>query len=73
MKQLRRQLSDIAEDVTAFNCDVIVQVPRTDDYPWLATLLTKRVTKINPDFELQMQREIERTEPAKIVLKPAQL
>ena len=51
----------------------IVQVPRTDDYPWLATLLTKRVTKINPDFELQMQREIERTTPAKIVLKPAQL
>jgi len=73
MKQLRRQLSDIAEDVTAFNCDVTVQVPRTDDYPWLATLLTKRVTKLNPDFELQMQREIERTEPAKIVLKPAQL
>lgn len=71
MAQLRRQLNDIAADVTAFNCDVIVQVPRTDDYPWLATLLTKRVTKINPDFELQIQREIEKTEPAQIILKPA--
>ncbi|WP_296184931.1 PA5502 family lipoprotein [Pseudomonas sp. UBA1879] len=72
-KQLRRQLNDIAADITAFNCDVTVQVPRTDDYPWLATLLTKRVTKINPDFELQIQREIEKTEPAQIVLKPAKL
>jgi hypothetical protein len=71
MAQLRRQLNDIAADVTAFNCDVIVQVPRTDDYPWLATLLTKRVTKINPDFELQIQREIEKTEPAQIILKHA--
>lgn len=72
-KQLRRQLNDIAADVTAFNCEVTIQVPRTDDYPWLATLLTKRVTKINPDFELQIQREIEKTEPAQIILKPAKL
>lgn len=72
-KQLRRQLNDIAADVTAFNCDVTVQVPRTDDYPWLATLLTKRVARINPDFELQIQREIEKTEPAQIILKPAKL
>ena len=72
-RQLRRQLNDIAADVAAFNCEVTVQVPRTDDYPWLATLLTKRVTKIHPDFELQIQREIERTEPAQIILKPAKL
>lgn len=72
-RQLRRQLNDIAADIAAFNCEVTVQVPRTDDYPWLATLLTKRVTKINPDFELQMQREIEKTEPAQIILKPAKL
>jgi hypothetical protein len=72
-RQMRRQLNDIAADVTAFNCEVTVQVPRTDDYPWLATLLTKRVSKINPDFELQIQREIEKTEPAQIILKPAKL
>jgi len=72
-KELRRQLNDIAADVAAFNCEVTVQVPRTDDYPWLATLLTKRVTKINPDFELQLRRAIEKTEPAQIVLKPAKL
>jgi len=72
-KQMRRQLNDIAADITAFNCEVTVQVPRTDDYPWLATLLIKRVSKINPDFELQIQREIEKTEPAQIILKPAKL
>jgi hypothetical protein len=72
-KLMRRQLNDIAADITAFNCEVTVQVPRTDDYPWLATLLTKRVSKINPDFELQIQREIQKTEPAQIILKPAKL
>ena len=71
MVQLRRQLDAIASDVTAFNCDVLLQVPRTDDYPWLATLLTKRVTKNNPDFELDLRREIDRNAPATIVLKPA--
>jgi tetratricopeptide (TPR) repeat protein len=70
MKQLRRQLNDIAADITAFNCDVTVQVPRTDDYPWLATLLTKRVAKINPDFELHMLRVINKGEAAQVVLKP---
>lgn len=73
MVQLRRQLDAIAADVTAFDCQVTLQVPRTDDYPWLATLLTKRVNKLNPDFELQLERQIERTQPAHIVLKPAKL
>jgi hypothetical protein len=73
MKQLRRQLNDIAADTTAFNCEVVLQVPRVDDYPWLATLIHKRVTRINPDFELQLRRQIEKGEPAQVILKPAQL
>ncbi|MDY7562488.1 PA5502 family lipoprotein [Pseudomonas sp. 10B1] len=73
MRELRRQLDGIAADVTAFNCTVTLQVPRTDDYPWLATLLTKRVTKINPDFELQLERQIDRSQPAHLILKPAKL
>jgi hypothetical protein len=72
MKQLRHQLNDIAADVTAFNCEVVLQVPRIDDYPWLATLLHKRVVKINPDFELQLRRQVEKGEPAQVILKPAQ-
>ena len=71
MPKLRRQLDDIAADTVAFNCDVLLVVPRTDDYPWLATLLTKRVVKINPDFELDMSRQINRKEQAYLVLTPA--
>jgi hypothetical protein len=71
MAQLRRQLDAIAADTVAFNCEALILVPRTDDYPWLATLLTKRVTKINPDFELELRRQIDRDEQARIVLTPA--
>lgn len=71
MPKLRKQLDDIAADTVAFNCEVLLSVPRTDDYPWLATLLTKRVVKINPDFELELRRQIERNEKASIVLTPA--
>ena len=71
MPALRRQLDDIVADTVAFNCDVLLVVPRTEDYPWLATLLTKRVVKANPDFELQLRREIERNEKAHIILTPA--
>lgn len=73
MRDLRRQLDAIAADVTAFDCQVSLQVPRTDDYPWLSNLLTKRVTKLNPDFELQMERVIDRDHPAQVVLTPAKL
>ena len=71
MAQLRRQLDASASDTVAFNCDVLLIVPRTDDYPWLATLLTKRVNKINSEFELDLQRKIERNESATVILKPA--
>lgn len=71
MAQLRRQLDAIAADTVAFNCEALILVPRTDDYPWLATLLTKRVTKLNPDFELELRRQIDRNEQARIVLTPA--
>ncbi|UVJ44107.1 hypothetical protein NVV94_00315 [Pseudomonas sp. LS1212] len=70
MAQLRRQLDDIAADVVNYQCTVDLQVPRKDDYPWLSTLLTKRVTKLDPDFELQLSREIHRQLPAQVVLSP---
>jgi hypothetical protein len=37
MGKLRRQLDAIAADVVNYQCDVSIQAPRTDDYPWLAT------------------------------------
>lgn len=69
--QMRRQLDAIAADVVSFNCEVLIQVPRTDDYPWLANLLSKRVVRLNDSFELELRRQIARNQPAQIVLTPA--
>ncbi|MGL6244074.1 PA5502 family lipoprotein [Pseudomonas sp.] len=70
MTKLRRQLDAIAADVVNYQCDVSIQAPRTQDYPWLATLLTKRVKKLDSDFDLNLQKQIVRNIPAQIVLSP---
>ena len=70
MGKLRRQLDAIAADVVNYRCDVSIQAPRTDDYPWLANLLTKRVNKLDPEFDLKLERQILRSVPAQMVLSP---
>lgn len=70
MSKLRRQLDAIAADVVNYQCDVSIQVPRTQDYPWLATLLTKRVKKLDSEFDLKLQKQILRKIPAQMVLSP---
>lgn len=69
-RKLRRQLDAIAADVVNYECRVTIQAPRTNDYPWLATLLTKRVKKLNPDFDLKIVKQTVRTVPAQMVLSP---
>ncbi|AOE63108.1 hypothetical protein LOY64_00110 [Pseudomonas corrugata] len=70
IQQMRRQLDAIAADVVNFQCDVTVQAPRTDDYPWLANLLTKRVKKLDPGFDLRLRKQILRSVQAQLVLTP---
>ncbi|MBN3863220.1 hypothetical protein HCU66_13370 [Pseudomonas frederiksbergensis] len=70
MSKLRRQLDAIAADVVNYQCDVSIQVPRTQDYPWLATLLTKRVKKLDSGFDLKLEKQILRNIPAQMVLSP---
>lgn len=70
MSKLRRQLDAIATDVVNYQCDVSIQAPRTQDYPWLATLLTKRVKKLDGDFDLKLEKQILRSVPAQMVLSP---
>ncbi|NUT86505.1 hypothetical protein HNO91_08730 [Pseudomonas corrugata] len=70
IQQMRRQLDAIAADVVNFQCDVTVQAPRTDDYPWLANLLTKRVKKLDPGFDLKLRKQLLRSVPAQLVLTP---
>ncbi|WP_277760014.1 PA5502 family lipoprotein [Pseudomonas sp. A34-9] len=69
-RKLRRQLDAIAADVVNYECAVTIQAPRTNDYPWLATLLSKRVKKLNPDFDLKIEKQVVRTVPAQMVLSP---
>ncbi|MBF8756585.1 PA5502 family lipoprotein [Pseudomonas guariconensis] len=71
-RAMRRQLDDIAADVVNYQCDVVFQVPRTEDAPWLKTLLEKRVRKLDGGFELNQRHEIQRTLPAQVVLVPRQ-
>ncbi|UQS90815.1 hypothetical protein M5C90_04975 [Pseudomonas chlororaphis subsp. piscium] len=70
IKQLRRQLDGIAADVVNYQCDVSIQAPRTEDYPWLKTLLSKRVKKLDADYDLNIERQILRHVPAQMVLSP---
>lgn len=71
-RALRRQLDDIAADVVSYNCEVVFQVPRTQDAPWLKTLLHKRVHKLDNNFELKQKHQIQRALPAQVVLVPHQ-
>ena len=68
--KLRHQLDLIAQDIVNYQCAVSLQVPRTADYPWLATLISKRVKKLDPGFDLRLERQIIRHVPAQLVLIP---
>src|SRR5471032_2327749 len=70
MGKLRHQLDAIATDVVNYECDVSIQAPRTQDYPWLATLLTNRVKKLDSDFDSKIEKQILRNVPAQMVLSP---
>ena len=70
IQELRHQLDAIATDVVNYQCDVSIQVPRTEDYPWLNTLLTKRVKRIDSGYDLKIHRQILRHIPAQVVLIP---
>ena len=70
IEALRHQLDAIATDVVNYQCDVSIQAPRTQDYPWLATLLSKRVKRIDSGYDLKIHRQILKNIPAQIVLIP---
>ena len=69
--KLRHQLNLIAQDIVNYQCAVSLQVPRTADFPWLFTLISKRVKKLDPAFDLKVERQIIRHVPAQIVLIPS--
>ena len=68
--ELRHQLDAIATDVVNYQCDVSIQAPRTQDHPWLSTLLSKRVKRIDSGYDLNIHQQILKNIPAQIVLTP---
>lgn len=72
IEAMRRQLDDIAADVVNYQCEVVFQVPRTQDAPWLKSLLQKRVTRLDPNYRLDLKHQIQRALPAQAVLIPHQ-
>jgi len=58
--------------VVNYQCEVVFQVPRTEDAPWLKNLLAKRVHKLDSGFKLKQKHEIQRKLPAQVVLVPHQ-
>ena len=70
ISKLRRQMDAIAADVVNYECAVSIQAPRKEDFAWLTTLLTKRVKKLDSEFDLQLEKQILRSVAAQIVLSP---
>lgn len=72
IEAMRAQLDDIAADVVNYQCEVVFQVPRRQDAPWLKTLLAKRVKQLDGGYALVQKHQIHRELPAQVVLVPHQ-
>lgn len=67
---LRNLLDQVAADVVALRCTVKVEVRQSKDYPWVAALLSARVKKLDPSFNLQLEQAIDPAKDPRLVLTP---
>lgn len=67
---LRTLLDGVASDVVNFHCNVSIEVQKAKDYPWVAALLTARVKKLDPAFNLQLNQVLNPQKAAQLVLTP---
>jgi hypothetical protein len=67
---LRVLLDQVAEDVVAFRCKVSINVRQNKDYLWVAALLSARVKKIDPVFNLQLEQNLNPGNDPQLVLTP---
>ncbi|SDU37562.1 hypothetical protein SAMN05216296_3399 [Pseudomonas pohangensis] len=70
MDSLRNLLEQVAEEVVAFNCQVQLDVRQSKDYPRVAAILSARVKKIDPGFDLQIEPVINPANDPQLVLSP---
>ena len=67
---LRALLDQVAEDVVAFRCKVSINVRQNKDYLWVTALLSARVKKIDPAFNLQLEQNLNPGNDPQLVLSP---
>ncbi|MBP8185474.1 MAG: hypothetical protein KAX95_06275 [Pseudomonas sp.] len=67
---LRKLLDRVASDVVNFNCAVSIEVRQGKDFPWVGALLSARVKKLNPSFNLQLQQVLNAQQAPQLVLTP---
>lgn len=70
INDLRTLLDQVATEVVAFNCAVKIEVRQSKDYPRVASLLSARVKKIDPAFDLQLEELIAPKNDPQLVLSP---
>ncbi|MBX9915054.1 MAG: hypothetical protein K2Y25_14260 [Pseudomonadaceae bacterium] len=67
---LRQLLDSVASDVVNFNCTVSIEVRQGKDFPWVGSLLSVRVKKLNPNFKLELQQVLNPQQAPQLVLTP---
>lgn len=67
---LRELLDQVAEDVVTFRCKVGITARQNKDYLWVVALLSARVKKLDPAFNLQLEQNINPASDPQLVLTP---
>ena len=67
---LRDLLDQVAADVVAFRCKVSINVRQNKDYLWVTALLSARVKKLDPGFNLQLEQNLNPANAPQLVLTP---
>ena len=67
---LRDLLDKVAVDIVAFRCKVRIDVRQTKDYQWVAALISARVKKLDPTFDLQLEQVVDPDRAPQLNLLP---
>jgi len=69
-ERLRSLLDAVAADMVAFNCAVRIEVRQAKDFPWVASLLSARIKRLDPGFSPRMSQVIKPAQVPQLVLTP---
>ena len=67
---LRALLDKAAQDVVQYQCAATLRVRERKDYPFVASLLSVRVKKLDPSFKLQLSADYSADQPPQLTLSP---